>query len=114
MARDRFSIKQGATAPALLRTLRDEMGEPLPLAGATVTFSMGQAGESNVIDRLPCTIVDPALGIVRFDAWDESHTATPGRYDGEFWITYGDGTSEGVPNPDYLDVIIPARVPVTP
>lgn len=106
---DVFHIKQGATGPALFRVLRDAAGQPLELAGATVTFWMGEPDGVVIIAGGACAVVSETPGGVRFD-WQPGDTDVSGRFRAEFVITYADATSEVVPNPDYIDVRIARRV----
>lgn len=106
---DVFHIKQGATGPAIVRNLRDDAGNPLPLGGAAVSFWMGQPGGEVIVAGAPCTIVSAAGGQVRYD-WQPGDTDTFGRWSAEFRVRYLDETTEIVPSPDYLEVRIAQRI----
>lgn len=94
-----FTIKQGDTAPALEATLIDPNGQPINLAGMSVTFCMGRHV------RAPAEVVDAAEGRVRYE-WQEGDTDRPGKWNAEFIVTTIAGESQRVPNAGYITVHI--------
>lgn len=84
-----FSIKAHDRLPSIQADLANA-GLPAPLASATsVRFVMRLAagGVAPKVDRA-ATIVDAALGTVRYD-WLPADTDTPGVYQAEWAVLYG-------------------------
>ena len=100
-----FYIKQNDTAPALRAQLKDGDGDGVTLTDATVRFHMRPIGAaSTVVDASADVVVSAvATGLVQYD-WDAADTATVGIYQGEFEVTYSDGTIETFPNNGYITV----------
>lgn len=98
-----FHLKRGDTSPALLYRLAPEVN----LAGASVAFSMRvRDGGPTVIEREAASVEgDPADGVVRYD-WTPADTATAGRFEAEFEVTYADGAVETFPNEGFIIVMI--------
>lgn len=91
-----FYIKKGDTAPPLRVFLRQRDGSPIPLAGATVVFHMGNGKvASGTVDILVAN-----LGKVEYK-WQSSDTDTVGSFNGEFEITDG-GDDQTVPSNEYI------------
>lgn len=97
-----FTIKRGDTSPALRFAL---LPETINLNGATVAFTMRQAGASAKIDRAAASVVTGASPVVEY-AWGEGDTDTAGFFQAEFEVTYFDGSVETFPNDEYLYVNI--------
>lgn len=103
-----FYIKQNDRRPNLQATLKDGDGDVVSLTGATVVFSMAAAGVVKV-DNAAATLSDASGGVVYY-AWAAGDTDTPGVYDGEFEVTFSDGTVETFPNSGHLKIIITKEV----
>ena len=104
-----FVIKQGDTSPALLVTLQDSGRQPVSLNGSTVLFHFrGTRGSATPVTA-PAVIVDAEAGQVRYD-WRAEDTATAGDYEGEFEVTYSDGTVETFPNDGYIEISMPEQI----
>jgi hypothetical protein len=106
-----FEIKQGDSSPPFVGRCLDAKGRPTPTLGATVRFRMRPqvAGLRAAIDS-PAVWSDPARAEATY-AWphDGSDTDTPGLYDAELHVIYGDGSSETFPNGEYVTVeVLPA------
>ena len=98
MADRAFSIKEGDTSPPLFATLLDKgSGEPINLVGATVRFHMATEAGQVIVDEPAFVLNGGVTGGVRFDEWTEAHTATPGRYLGEFEVTFPDQDVQSFP-----------------
>lgn len=108
MSRHKFWIKVGDRLPTLDATLiEDDTQTVIDLTAAnTVTFSMKKPGEAAAkVDAAAATFVDKVAGQVRYE-WGASDTDTPGRYNGEFVVTWSSGEETTFPNHDYIEVII--------
>lgn len=100
-----FYITQDDENPALDATLTDSDGDPVDLSNATVEFSLAEPrGRGNIFTKA-VTVVTAADGEVRY-SWDAEDTSEPGRYRGEFIVTYSDGTTQRFPNWTYHTVVI--------
>lgn len=99
-------MKQGDTAPALTAALKDSLDVALDLTGSTVVFNLRQRGTGTVVvSRGSVTLVSPSAGQVKY-VWQAGDTDLAGQFDGEFEITYPDGTVQTVPSKDYIRVVI--------
>jgi hypothetical protein len=97
------TIKRGDTGPPLNATLTDANGA-INLTTATQVKILFASIDADPVDTFSgiCTIVDAALGKVRFTwASDGSSTNIAATYNVEFEITWGDGTKWTVPNAAY-------------
>lgn len=102
-----FFLKRGDTSPALQYSL---LPAPIVLTAATVRFSMRPRGSvAPSINRAVAVIEDALAGVVRYD-WQVGDTALAGRYEGEFEVTYADGTIETFPNSGFIDIRIEGDV----
>lgn len=99
-------LKEGDTRPPITAFLRDENGNAVNLSGGSVAFSMGE-GASRV-SGAACTVLDPAAGAVQY-SWDVADTFVPGRFDGEFQVTYSNGKKETFPRRGYFGLQIDPR-----
>lgn len=106
---DQFFIKQGDTSPAIRRQFFDGAGNVIPLAGATVLFSMARNGVT-VVDQQPCLITGEGEDVAAVYPWKPADTAKAGTYRAEFEITYADGAIETVPNDGYLQINIAEQI----
>lgn len=99
-----FKIKRGDTGPSMLYRL---LPTSIVLTGATVVFNMrSDGGEENVVDRSPA-VIEVATGTptLRYD-WLPSDTEEAGTFNGEFEVTYVDGSVETFPNSGFITIII--------
>lgn len=83
------TLKAGDTDPPFTSTLTDGNGQPVNLTGAeTVTLFMvpKDGGIGSVSD--PCTIVNPAGGIVEYRP-TKQQTSVPGTYRLEWRVDWG-------------------------
>lgn len=105
-----FTIKQNDTAPSMRATLLDANSKPIPLAGASVVFNLRPKVPGDiVVDEGAVNILDAVKADVEY-LWQPGDTEVPGLYNGEFRITFGDGSVESVPNDGHIDVEILAAV----
>lgn len=105
-----FHIKQNDTNPALAATLTNELLASLPLNTATgIKFHMTDPGSGIVKVDATATITDPANGRVEYQ-WGLGDTDTPGKYNGEFQITWNDATITSFPNDGYIKIHITKEI----
>lgn len=105
-----FRIKQGDTAPILSIVPLDQDGEAIPLAAATsVTFTMKLPDGPAIVDE---AAADISLGagpdgedLLEYE-WQPGDTDQDGILDGEFEVTWSDGTKTTFPNFSYIQIII--------
>lgn len=100
-----FHIKRGDTLPYLSATLRGNDGTAADLTNATVLFKMRKANATAVALSRACSIIDAVKGKVRF-YWQAGDTDVVGKFQGEFEVTYVNGSIETFPNKDFVPVII--------
>ena len=106
----KFTIKRGDTSPALRFAL---LPDTVSLAGATVRFQMRARGGATLIDR-PAEILTAFEPAIVAHLWQPGETDTPGRYEGEFRVTYLDGCTETFPNLGFIEVFVTEDVPGLP
>jgi len=102
-----FTIKRGATAPALSIAITSG-GVALPLTGATAVFRMKNASGTTVIDAA-ALIETPASGVVEYQ-WADGDTDTAGVYTAEFHITLASGKLLVLPTDSFITVTIYADI----
>ena len=97
-----FYVKQNDTAPSLRATLKDGSNTVIDVTNATVRFHMRAFGSSTAKVDAAAGIISPATnGVVQYN-WIAADTDTIGSYQGEFEITYQDGSVETFPNNGYI------------
>lgn len=102
-----FNIKQNDTSPSLGAQLLDGSKQIIDLTGASVRFHMKIAGGSAVAVDGAATVSNAAEGRVQYE-WAAGDTTTAANYQGEFEVTYPNGTVETFPNSGYIVVrVIP-------
>ena len=103
-----FSIKSNDRLPVIKATL-NTAGAPVNLTGATkVDFIMRSKGPTGSLKvNSPAVVVDPTGGIVRYD-WAVGDTDTPGNYEAEWEVTWGDGKPQTFPTTSYHDIEVRA------
>ena len=95
-------IVDGDTAKPIRAPLRDEDGDA-PLLGASVLFCMDRQGGGKHVE-FPAVIEDEAPWVAY---WPEAeHVDTPGVYQAQFIVTFGNGRQETFPSGDPLIVVI--------
>lgn len=85
----RYTLKQGDSLPTLQETLLDEVGDPIDLTSATVEFHMKRVLATLPTVQASATIIDGAGGQVEYE-WGLNDMATPGTFDCEWMVTFGD------------------------
>ena len=99
-----IEMKRNDTSPLIAATLTDAAG-PIDLsAAAGVQFHLRTAA-GEVVVNAAATIVDAAAGEVEY-GWQAGDTATAGRFEFEFEITFLDGSILTVPNTGYEQLVI--------
>lgn len=104
-----FYLKAADTKPDLTATLLDAAGVAVNLTGATVEFAMKKNGGSSTKVSAAATLVTPSAGTVKY-VWQSADTDTPGDYNAEFEVTFGDGTVLTFPNSGYFTINIAAEI----
>jgi hypothetical protein len=101
-----YSIKSHDRLPPIQAVISSGGAEPLDLTDATsVTFIMRNKSGGTAKVNAAATVVDAAGGTVRYD-WAEGDTDTPGSYQAEWQITWGDGLQQTAPTLTYHSVDI--------
>ena len=120
---------QGDTAPALARCLVDGGGNPINLAGATVTISISYAMRQGgfvlfprdlIVRNDPC-VVDPDQfpppdGKQGWVYWTPGELGSDtalnpsGRYLYTFEVTYQDGTHQTIPANTWLPMVVQPKI----
>lgn len=104
-----FIIKQGDTAPRLQAKLLLPTRQAAPIAESSVRFHMRPSGRNTVAVDAAAVIVDAGTATVQYN-WDAVDTSSTGSYEGEFEVTYPDGTIETFPNDGYIEILIPQQI----
>lgn len=104
-----FVIKQGDTRPSLLVELRDKDGAVDLTNAVKVEFHMAMLDGGEVVidseaDNLQVSATEQR-GYVSYP-WAPGETATPGRYYGEFEVTFVAGEVMTFPNDGHNPLII--------
>jgi len=98
-----FYIKQNDTTPSLRANLKNGSGDAVDLTNATSRFHMRTMGGSTASVDAAAQIIDEATGVVQYN-WVSGDTVTNGTFEGEFEVTYPDGTIETFPNDGYITI----------
>jgi hypothetical protein len=99
-----YTIKQGVTLPSIAVVLEDDSGDPLPLSGASVTFSARRPYRETVIDA-PAQVTSAPDGNVQYDFRPED-VAETGTFQMWWLVTYPGGATMKVPQAGYDTLII--------
>ena len=107
----KFNIKVGDTAPDLQATLLNSDGSVIDLTTAdAVLFHMRERGSTTILIERTADIVAPATaGVVKY-VWQTADTTAAGTYDGEFEVTFNDGSITTVPNNGYIEIIMKTEI----
>jgi len=104
-----FIIKQGDTRDYLRVPLQGSDGNPAQIAAATVKFNMRQ-GKKVVVDHGTVFIIDVPTATVEY-RWATADTAIAGSdFEGEFEVTYSDGTIQTFPDDVNIPIYIQQQV----
>lgn len=95
-----FDMKRGDTSPAL----RWAIETAVDLTGASVLFQM-RVRRGATVTNATAQIASISPPVLRYN-WVSADTATPGTYEGEFRVTYADGTTETFPNRGFITIRI--------
>jgi len=106
-----FHIKQGDREPALIVTCVDENRDVIPLTAATlVRFNLINPGTTTPkISLAAAFFEDIPGGKVRYE-WGATDTDTPGKYNGEFIITWPGAKETRFPNYKYILIEIMKKI----
>lgn len=104
-----FIIKTGDTLPALEAVLSNSLGPVDLTAASAVKLVLREAGnDGDLVFKKAAAFVSPrTAGTVKY-SWASGDTATPGRYVGEFEVTFNDGTIQTFPTADKFPVTMVA------
>jgi hypothetical protein len=98
-----FNIGEGDTSPGLDFAITPTS---IVLTGASVIFRWRPVGAETWVNAEPATVqvatVTPTLRYV----WKPGETDTPGLYEAQFVVTYGDSTVETFPNSEFITVSV--------
>lgn len=107
MPNDEFLLRQNDTASAITVTLTDEDGNPVDIAGATVTFRMTPVGggtakvDAAAVNDQNGDGSDGSKGDVSY-AWLAADTDTAGLFLGSWVVTFAGGAVQTYPNGGYV------------
>lgn len=107
---ERHDLRVGFTLPSLIATLYLADGTPIDLSTpTTITFKMRRRNRPTAPYKVNRSsgidILDAAAGQVRVD-FDDPDVDTVDEYDAFFVLTYSDGNTLPVPNPDFIIVTV--------
>jgi hypothetical protein len=105
-------VKQGDTAPPVVRTLKDFDENPVNLTDADVVFNMRRIhGDQEPVIEAGVVDIDgdPTSGVVTYE-WQPGDTDEAGGFYGEFEVTFDDGSVETFPNDGYVRIAIVAEL----
>lgn len=100
----RFTIPQGALYPAIWAILKDGVGNPVNLTGASVRFRLADLRYKTVVDG-PAQIPSPVSGMVTYQ-WTDGDTDVYGDFLGEWIVTFADDTVQKYPKDEFNKVVI--------
>jgi len=98
-----FFIKRGDTSPFLRFAL--EPAATVVLTGAAVLFQMRRRNGAMLVSRAATVITAVGTPTVQFN-WQAGDTVEAGNFEGEFRVTYGDGSIETFPNEGFIPIRI--------
>lgn len=98
-----YNIKQNDTSPSLSVQLLDGAQQIIDLSGASAKFFMKIAGSTTIAVDAPAVITNASEGRVEYE-WSAGDTAIAANYQGEFQITFINGTVETFPNNKYITI----------
>lgn len=99
-----FELKQDDTSPAIVATIKDNLGRIVDLSGCTVRFLMAKPGPGSPTKvAAAAALLDAPNGRVQYQ-WTTGDTDTPGDYIGEFEFTTAGGLIFSCPNDSWLDI----------
>ena len=104
-----FAIKQGDVLPILSDTLTYSNGTAVNLTGASVKFAMRSITAMTTTTNTTATVVTAASGTVSY-TFTALDTATTGRYQGTWIVTFSGGQQQQFPTDGYLDIAIEENI----
>lgn len=107
---ERFSIKQGATLPAISYELLEDKA-PKDVSAATVTWSsrLVATKAAHVTAGATSFVTDGTDGKVAY-TFSTLQTGTPGIYEGEWIVDYGGGAVAHWPTEGFIEFEIKADI----
>ncbi len=99
-----INLKTGDLKPTLTGQFKDNDGDAIDLAGATVEFFMWDREDNKIIDGNAVNIVNASEGKVEYK-WNDGETDEKGVYKAEFVATYSDGEMT-IPNNGFISISI--------
>ena len=97
---------QGNTKPDITAILHDQDDDSavVDLTDASVKFQMRQKDNRRFVVDAPATIVgDPTTGTVSY-SWGPNDLNTPGLYESQWEVTYGDGKVQTTAHYNLIEV----------
>jgi len=91
-----FIIKKNDTSPALRVIIEDKDGNPVPISGASVYFSLTNQDGEYLVDTQAAVINDGDAGDVQYN-WQDGDVSEVGQLNGEFKVVFFDGRTERFP-----------------
>ena len=104
-----FAIKQGDVLPVLSDTLTYSDGTAVNLTGASVKFVMRSLIAIGTTTNTSATIVNATAGTVSY-TFTTTDTATAGRYQGTWIVTFAGGQVQQFPTDGYLDIAVEENI----
>jgi hypothetical protein len=106
-----YVLRRNDAGVTIARTLTDEDGDAISIAGATVRFRMAPiAGGATVVDEAATIVGDGTGGQVTY-TFAAADSATAGRYLAEWQVTFSGGAIQTFPNGGYEDVLVTPDIP---
>jgi hypothetical protein len=102
----RFEIKQNDVLPVLPATLNKPDKSAMNLTGASVQLRIRAAKTTGAPKFTKNCVVTNAVGGQVEYRWAGTDTSTPGTYEGEFIVTWGNGDVQTVPNSGNVVIVI--------
>lgn len=103
---DVFFIKRGDTSPSLRYALEPAT---VDLTGASVQFQWRKRGSETFNARAASIVTATGTPTVQH-TWQAGDTDTAGLFQGEFRVTFADGSIESFPNVDFIEIRISGDV----
>jgi hypothetical protein len=93
---DKIKLVASDNRPYIVMTLMNPEDVPVNITDATIVVYFRQAGATDLLATLPCTINDPMAGVCYFNFPDDTLKDLLGAYEGEIEITFSNGDKQTV------------------
>lgn len=101
-----FHMTQGDLTPPIQATLLNELEQPVDLTAMTAVKFLMKRRDGTIKVNGNAVLVGPAVDSKVKYQWVALDVDTPGDYDGEFEVTWSDGSKTTFPNNGYILVRI--------